>query len=212
MGDNILAYGFRPWKCLTGEPNFLTKIPASSQAFNVTGGTQNVAIVPGDVLVSAVDQGVDLCAGSETTAVDPEYILAGVDWQWDATSGKMIFAHGLASGIAYSTNIERQSKVRVLKVQDFIWEVCCDDAVTATTRAAYQALVGLNTSFKNTGAAGETPPRAKALLDISLAATTNTLEWRIWGISPSKENRDFAGNYVRLLVTCNTPGGSTTGA
>jgi hypothetical protein len=209
--DNLLQYGFQPYRWLKG-PNYLTKLPASGASFDVTGGAQNVGIWPGDVLVDAADQGLALCAGAETTQVSPAYIAMGTEFQWDATQGKMMLKHSLSDGIAYSL-AQRAGKVFVARVEDAIWSVAVDDIVTATTRAAYQALVGLNVDFKNCGASGEL--KANPRLHITGAATTNTLKWRLIGIDPTRDNRDFAGAYVRMLVTINiadSPAwGGTTG-
>jgi hypothetical protein len=89
-------------------------------------------------------------------------------------------------------------------VNQAIWEIDCDDAVTATTEAAYQLTGGANADHRLHGAAGAAAESgAKPRLDISTVNTTNTLIWRIIGISPTQNNRDYSGNYVKLLVVAN---------
>ena len=73
--------------------------------------------------------------------------------------------------------------------------------MTATTQAGYEAFIGENCRFVNTGAVGEL--RAKPKLDIATHATTNTFPFKIVGVAPSPPNVDFSGANVELLVISN---------
>ena len=119
----------------------------------------------------------------------------------------------LPASTAYSTNISRQSLVRVIPVRGQLFRATVDDAVTATDLAGYIAFVGENVPWV---AGTATQDEAGCQLDISLHAITATAAfvWRIENI-PDRELQDFASTGVSLLVSCNLPqdtaGGSTTG-
>ena len=82
-----------------------------------------------------------------------------------------------------------------------IWEVDCDDASTITTEANWRSAVGNNVDHRLSGASGDL--YATPRLDISTVNTTSTLIWNIVGLSPTVDNFDLAGNYVKLLVRAN---------
>lgn len=209
MADNVSKYGFR-YQGLTGGPGHLkpiTKIVATGESFDVTGGLQNAALRAGDVVTLLSTGGVTLCAGNETTPANPYGVVVGVMPYYDSTigtSGAMRPSKSLPSDINWGTNLARQSK---LIIQPFlpglVFEVDVDEATTATTEAAYQALSGENVSMINTAAASTSPPWVAPKLDISTHATTATLCFTIVGISPTLDNVDFSGANVKLLVTAN---------
>jgi hypothetical protein len=202
MTDNRAQYGIRLYRHLTGDPHPVEEmIVATAQSFDVYGAAQNVKLGPGDPVIKLAGGGVNLCPGNETTTETPYGIVLGVAPYYNAVTGRMEFLDGLPADVAWGTNLERQSKVYVLPVDKAIWEVDVDDAVTATTLAAYQALIGSHADHILTGAVGET--RADPKLDISTVETTSTLMWNIVGISDSLYNKDFSGANVKLLVKSN---------
>ena len=214
--DNRMLYGFRPHSCRSGDtPPYIKGLAVSGQSFDVNGGAANVSLRRGDPVYPVASGGFALADGSEGSggAVSASHIVAAVGWQWDATRGFMEFKHGLASDIAYSTNLRRESRLILIPIESCIWEVDCDDKVTATTEATYRALINDNVDPILCGASGAS--YASPRLDISSATTTNTLKYRIVGISPTRENRDFAGSYVKMLVEANVVArpafGGTTG-
>lgn len=145
--------------------------------------------------------GVTICEGVEGAAGgDAVYgIIVGVLPYYDAAQNLMVPANALPSDIAWGTVLERQSKLLVVPADAGIWEIDCDDATTATTEAAYQAFIGENCDHTLAGASGT---KLNPRLDIS-AHGTATQQWRIVGISPTVNNRDFSGLYVKLLVKVN---------
>lgn len=98
--------------------------------------------------------------------------------------------------------IRRANRVMVILVKDAIFEIDADDATTATTEAAYQAFVGECCDGLATRATINGRYQLDPKLDISTHGTSGG-QWLILGISKTAENRDFAGNYVKLLVTAN---------
>lgn len=205
MADNPIKYGFRWSLAHNGGRNMPQPeemIVATSQAFNINGGAQGVALGPGDPVTRLSTGGANLCDGSEGAGggVALYGICVGVLPYYDVTFGYMRPAGLLPSAVAYGTNLERQSKILVVRAEAGVWEVDCDENSTATTLAAFQAFMGENCDHVLTGVVGAT--RALPRLDISTHATA-TSQWRIVGISKTAENQDYSGNYVKLYVTVN---------
>ncbi len=202
MADNRQSYGWRWSTAANGGrpmPTPMEVIVASAESFDINGGASNVQIGPGDIVRSKNTGGVELCEGSEAsggTTETPRYIVVGVKPYWDGT--QMVIGNTLPSDTTYGTVLERQSKLLVVPVEAGVWEVDCDDAATATTLAAYQAFIGEHCDHVHSIVATNTRPYPR--LDISGHATTSTLMWNIVGISPTMDNQDFSGNYVKLLV------------
>lgn len=206
MVDNRPGYGFRWAREWNGcdVPKPITCLVATGTAFNVNAGAQGVGLGKGDLVTWNSTTGtVTLCDGSEggSGTVAPLGVIVGVAPYWDATKSKMVFGEVLPSATAWGTVQARRSELYVVPVTAGLWEVDCDDAVTATTEAAYQAFVGENLDHINAGASGQT--RAYPKLDISGHATTDSLKWRIVGISKTRDNKDFSGANVKLIVQAN---------
>jgi hypothetical protein len=213
--NNLPRYGFRPFGKRFEDLQVDRLIVVSGQTFDVNNGAQDLSLRPGDPVYPVANGGYALADGSEGSggAVSVSHIVCGIGWQYDATTGKMEFKHGLADAIAYSTNFNLASWIFAIPVEACQWSIDVDEADTAATEAAYRALINDNADHKLCGASGETS--AKPRLDISSATTTNTLKWRIRGIDPTRENRDLAGLYVKLIVEANVVArpafGGTTG-
>lgn len=208
MVDNIAKYGFR-WFGGTGGAALLKPEPriiASGTQFDVTGGIQDAVLQAGDVVKLVSDGTVALCAGAETTPDTPWGVVVGGLEYYDSSigqAGAMRKASSIPNGTTW-TGRERATKCLVVPfMPGQLWEVDVDDIVTATTLAAYEAFIGENVSMINAGAASSTPAWIKPKLDISSHATTATLMFRIRQVSPTKDNVDFAGANVKLLVEAN---------
>lgn len=214
MADNRASYGFRFYRSKYGRPleNPLMKLVASNAAFSVNGGASSIGIGIGDPVKLVNDGTVTLAEGTENIPTDIYGIIVGVAPVWNASLGVMQPSNLLASNVVWGTNQERASYVHVVPIEQAYWEIDCDDATTATTQAAYQAFVGENCSMILTGASGAA--RAFPKLDISTHNTTNTLKLRIAEISRTKDNQDFSGANVKLVVelnaTAQTAGWATT--
>lgn len=214
MADNRIGYGFR-WPQGGGGPSMPKPIECfvvSGQTFAVNGGGSSLVLSMGDPVTRLASGGVTLCDGAEGGggAVAPYGIVVGLREYYDSAQGKLVMSTGIPSGIAYGSNLSRQTKVLVVPLDlTQLWEIDCDDAVTATTLAAYQALLHSNANHRLSGATngGRAIPR----LDISTTNTTSTLVWRIEAISPTLENADYSGNYVKLLVKPNVIVGQSAG-
>lgn len=216
MADNIAKYGFRYFGGADNLLKPLEKIVASAAEFDVTGGIQNAVLQAGDVVALVSDGSVTMCAGNETTPGLPYGVVAGIVEYYDSSigqAGAMRKANNLPSAITWGTNRERASKILVVPfLPGQMWEVDVDDIVTATTLATYEALEGENVSFINSGAAASTPAWIKPKIDISTHATTASLFFRLEKVSPTKDNVDFSGANVKMLVSINPYAAATPSA
>lgn len=203
MADNRIEYGFRWFRGFGGKPR-PEPIPmtvATGTSFDVNGGAQNVSLRIGDPVKLANTGTVTLCDGTEDSSSAVHGIVVGVGPYYNSTDGVMTPTRQLPDATAWGTVEDRKSQVWVCPADQGIWEIDCDEATTATTIAAYRLLIGENADHILTGAVGAS--YATPRLDISTHATTNTLQWRIWDISPTMNNIDASGNYFKLLVRAN---------
>lgn len=201
MADNRPKYGLR-W--FVGNPG---KMPTPIECHIATGTNfavtaVNYALGPGDPVIALAAGGVTVALATETGYGVVVGIGNGGKY-FDSTRGVMTPSNTIPSGVAYGTNLERQTKVLVVPLKpDQLWECDCDDAVTATTLAAYQALSHSNVDL-TLAVSGVAGTRLNPRIDISTTNTTNTLTWRIVKVSTTMENQDFSGNFVKLLITPN---------
>lgn len=216
MADNVARYGFRWVRGLDGGkpmPVVEEHTVATAASFDVNGGAQNVLLRKGDPVIQLADGSMDLCDGAEGAggALVPYGICVGIKQYYDG-SRLRVSPEYLPSDIAWGTLRERRSAIFVMPISAGVWEIDADDAVTATTEAAYEALVGSNIDFRLSGLVNELYANPRG--DISTTNTTNTLMLRIIAISKTVENSDFTGNFVKLHVIANRaqrPWSSATG-
>lgn len=202
--DNPMGQGFKLYRGPNGaeQASALPALVIASQAFNINNGAQGIRLRQGDPIVQNSSGGVSLCDGTEGSggAVAPFGIVEHVGPYYDSVTGRMKQADGYPSGINWGTNQDRAGYVWYIPLAGCIWEVDVDDADTAATLAAYQTLVHNNVNHILTGEVGDV--YAKPKLDISTAATTNALLWRIVGISKTVPNDPAELNF-KLLVKAN---------
>lgn len=207
MSDNAVRYGFRWVKSRGGSGNMDVRRAwvATSASFDVSGGAANVVLGEGDPLVQLSDGSATLAVGNETTPSSTCLgIVCGIKQYYDTARGVMTaMGPGVPSDLSWGTNLARQTQVLFVPAQTAVWAIQVDDITTFTTEATYQAAIGENVSHILTGLSGET--RAKPKLDISTHATTNTLVWKIIGVSQTAQNQDYSGANVELYVICNLP-------
>lgn len=205
MADNPLRYGFRAVKSRYGGGNIPIEEAwvATAASFDVNSGASNVVLGEGDPIVQLSDGSVTLAVGSETT--DSTTILGvvqGIKQYYDAATGTMTArGPGVPSDIAWGTNLQRQTRIYYTPIESCIWAIQVDDAVTATTEAAYNAFIGENCRMVLTGVSGTN--RAAPKLDIATHATTNTFPFKIVGLSQTAGNQDYSGANVELYVISN---------
>jgi hypothetical protein len=201
MADNRHKYGFRFYASQTGggRPPCIEMLVASGYAGD-HGGSVGVTIGdPVDLLSTGF---VELM--NDTAVRDTPYgvVMAIANARIDS-NGKARPASYLPSGTTYTLE-ETTSKLIVAPFGSNIWELDCDDNTTATTLAAYRALVGENVDVVfSRDTSNPDKPKCNPVIDISTHATTAALLFRIVGVSKTRENADFSGANVKLLLQLN---------
>lgn len=214
MANNVHRYGFRFYAPLNGPqiPTPETCYVADAYAETADNGSTSIGLSIGDPVRRLADGTVELAKGGETIYG----IIVGILPIWNTAAGQFQHTDYVPSATTGGGIFERKTRVQVVRAEQGIWQCDCDDAVTATTEAAYHALQNSNIDHTTAGdTTNASRPKADPLLDIS-GTGTGTAQWRVHGIAPTVENADFAGLYVKLLVTVNepmnnVPGGSATG-
>lgn len=211
MADNSHFYGFRWANSMNAVsmPKPLEGAVASAANFTVSGNATNLNLNVGDPVKYNTDGTFSLAGGNENSQVSQTAfgVVVGFGGQGYYNGTRMVRSTFLPSGVTYGTNVDRQSKVLVVPFSAGIWEIDCDDAVTATTYLGYQALIGENCDHRlvpNASGYVNAQLAANPVLNIaSHAAATTTLSMRIFGVSQNFSNQDFSGNYVKLFVQVN---------
>jgi len=191
MVDNLALYGFRPFSRRTNATPVWRTVATGQD--DRDDAAASVGINIGDPVTQVDTGGVIVCK----TTVSPWGIVAAIGPYYDGT--RMVYGKALPNQTSWGTVEERRSKVLVWPVEAFIWEVDVDDATTATTYAGYIAFIGENLNHVCVRSGTKATPK----IDISTHATTEDLDWRVEGISPSLYNKDFSGANVKILVSCN---------
>lgn len=207
MANNTRRYGFRWATGYNGGPHPKPIRMHVASGTNFSDGTTNCPLQAGDPVKLVATGGVTNADEGDTD--DIFGIVVGVGPY--LSSGKMVRGTGLPSGTTW-TNEENRSYVYVVPASTGFWEIDVDDAVTATTEAAYRLLIHQNANFLY----DQTVTTAlQPQLDISTTNTTESFQLRIVDVSPTVENQDFSGSYVKLIVAINQsnePGRPATNA
>lgn len=148
-------------------------------------------LVEGDALKFAAD-GLNRAAAGDTLICG---IMTGARY-WDGTFYK--HSRYVPASTSYGTNLARQTMVSFIPPLGQVFEVDADDGVTATTEAAYKALINENADLIVESVTGNISGMA---LDISDHKTA-TAQCRIVGIKKTP-NTDFASSRVKLFVQIN---------
>lgn len=209
---NTHKYGFRPVTSLHGEssnPDVEIKTVATGYQAQNDGAGFNVDLRVGDPVKLAAD-------GSITLSITTELvygIIVGFEPYWDGT--RMQPTNRLPGGTAWGTVEERRSQVRIARADSCLWECDFDTTGQPTTTAAWRALEGSNFIHLCVGDQTDTSkPRADPFIDVSSAATTAGLEWRLIQVSRTAWNKDpatanykgiFMSNASQVAATAATP-------
>lgn len=193
--DNVANYGFRPYRSRGAKLDPIKCLVATGYQGSLSATSVDLNI--GDP-VQLVSTGTVAHMGAGSAAKGYGVVVAVLPY-W--TGSVQQPSNVLPGGTAWGTIQERASYVMVQPFWGTTFEVDCDDAVSATTLAAYQLFVQENVDliYSPVSASKKAFPR----IDISGHATTNTLQFRIVGISDNQANQDYSGANVKLLVECN---------
>jgi hypothetical protein len=198
MADNTHLYGFRWHSAKIGG-----SMPKPVELYYATGqndvddGTNAIQISAGDPLKLMNTGGVKVALSNE----DVSFVAVGFAPVYNVTSGVIEPSNRVPNATAWGTNEDRRVKIYGVPVRGQIFECDCNDATSYTTFATYMATINANCTWVVPGTG--TPRKADPMVDISEVNTTAALGLRIVGISGTAYNRDFSGNYVKLLVEFN---------
>lgn len=202
MADNAQKYGLRFHSTMTGsgKPSVITHHVATGYDGQPDAAT-SVDINIGDIVTLLDAGGVRLAAVADTKLYG---VVVGVRPYYDGT--KMVFGNKLPNSTAYGTILERQSKLDIIPfVPGYLFEIDFDAAATTNTLAGYQALISSNAHFAVSCDAAT--GKANYRLDTSDLEAQESSEasahFRFMGVSPTVDNQDFTGNYVKALVAVN---------
>lgn len=202
MVDNVARYGFRPVYGSYGGacfPKPYAKSVATAYQAQDDGSGFSVDLNVGDPVSLLADGTIRLCNGAG--AIDPWGVIVGFKNYYNSGNGRMEPTNKLPGGSTWTGESQRPWVLVVPCVPGQLFEVDVDDAVTATTYAAYLALVGFNANHACAGDSGS--KEARPLLDISTQANTESLVWRIEAVSKTRHNVDYSGARVKLIVSAN---------
>ena len=191
MANNLTAgYGLRPIGKVGGNPNN----NATTQyeiANNYTTAIYNGGIVcpasSGTLIIS--DQ-----------AISPLGVLAGVEFV-DSVTGKTTFKNYWPGSNAVSVDTDFPVKAFVYDDPFQLYAVVADG--TNTNRATALADVFVNCDMASVNNGSTATGRSSDMLDISTAATTNTLDVRIVGLYEDAANADYSAVGHQYIVRLN---------
>ncbi|MEE9219984.1 MAG: hypothetical protein V3U34_00405 [candidate division NC10 bacterium] len=201
MTDNIQKYGFRWAVAHNGGKSCPAPVwrPVAS-AYQASLDSNEVNINMGDMMKIVAGGTFEIADGDESTseAVWGVCVAVGKSFDGNFMESKTF----IPGGTTWGTNRERQTLIGVVPVDAGVWSIeVTGNAAAFDTETEYLAAVGKNANFTNT--IDTTLVRAQPRVDISTAATTNTLILRLYGVDNSEENQDFSGNFVKMLVVGN---------
>lgn len=199
MADNVALYGFR-WVGSTGRGSPVG-IPmyAVDAVDSEDDAAANCDIRPGDPVKLVSDGTVNLAKTTEKVWGVVQAVL-GVYDSVNQTYGP---SDRVPNGATGGGILDRRTLLSVIPAKGNIFEVDVDDAVSATTEAAYQAFCGENVEHVCVRALNKGSFAAFPKIDISGHAVTAGLGWRILRVSKTQHNKDFSGANVKLLVMVN---------
>jgi hypothetical protein len=191
MANNLSAgYGLRPIGKVGGNVNN----NATTQyeiANNYTTAIYNGGIVcpasSGTIIIS--DQ-----------AIAPLGVLAGVEFV-DSVTGKTTFKNYWPGSNAVSVDTDFPVKAFVYDDPMQLYSVVADG--TNTNRATALADVFINCDMASVNNGSTATGRSSDMLDISTAATTNTLDVRIVGLYEDEANSDYSAVGHQYIVRLN---------
>lgn len=209
MADNRHKYGFRFYSTQSGAARPACFEGRIATAYQANVGSTNVGVSIGDPVVRLGTGYYELAQDTNTSDRLFGVVMAISNAKVDA-NGKARPASYLPGATTYTLE-ETTSKILIAPFSDHVWEVDCSGGA-ATTYAAYLALLGLNADFVYTpDTSNSDRPRANPFLDLSTANTTAALQFRLFGISGTKENQDYSGANVKALVQLNQGADPTIG-
>ena len=191
MANNLTAgYGLRPIGKVGGNPNNNATTQyeiANNYATAIYNGGIVCPASTGTIIIS--DQ-----------AISPLGVLAGVEFV-DSVTGKTSFKNYWPGANAVSVDTDFPVKAFVYDDPFQLYAVVADG--TNTDRATALADVFVNCDMASVNNGSTATGRSSDMLDISTAATTNTLDVRIVGLYEDEANSDYSALGHQYIVRLN---------
>ena len=207
---NRIKYGFQWDRNANGKdcPQPERRPVASAYQGAITGGG-NVDLNVGDVVKTLADGTIAIAEGSEKTSYDPGVVdadipygvIVGFEPYYDGTV--MQPTNVLPGGTTYGTNFTRESAALVVPIEMGVWSVAVDaTSASYDTYAEWRATVGETIDMVNSnGVTGDAEPELD-LATIADSASASQI-FKIHGLDPARDNRDYDAAGFRLLVIAN---------
>lgn len=218
--NNTHRRGFRWFKSRYGSAKpVVERIQLASgyrPTLTVSASSVFIAMRPGDPILRLSTGYGDLSFGTESDTPSTRVLGVVAGFEPLYLNSKMTPQDYYPNeGITYGSVLERASWVHYYPADSAYFEIDVDDASTATTYAGYLAFKGETCRHNLATTASQAANDSDTMLDISDHNTTSSFTWRIEDVLLHDPNNvDFAGSYVKLIVSCNAPqisSGSTTG-
>src|SRR4030095_15322725 len=191
MANNRAKYGFRLYSPQNGSGRAAGLEGGVTSGYQANVAATNVGVSIGDPVAFNAAGNFELA--EDVTANRFFGVVVAIRNARIESNGKSRPASYLPGGTTFTNEVDRTSLI-VLPFNDNIWEIDVDDNVTATTLAAYRALVGLNADMVYTlDSSNADKPRANPQLDISTAAVPAGLHLPILGVRPRGAETHFSG-------------------
>ena len=142
-------------------------------------------------------------------AVAPLRVLGGVEYV-DSNNGKTVWSNYWPGSNNVSVDTNHPVKAFVYDDPMQLYVVCADG--TNTSRATALADTFANCDMASVNSGSTNTGMASDMLDISSAATTNTLDVRIVGLYEEAGNTDYSALGHQYIVRLNHPYNSGVGA
>tara|TARA_R100000458_G_scaffold46558_1_gene45034 strand:+ start:433 stop:1065 length:633 start_codon:yes stop_codon:yes gene_type:complete len=142
-------------------------------------------------------------------AVAPLGVLGGVEYV-DSNNGKTVWSNYWPGSNNVSVDTNHPVKAFVYDDPMQLYVVCADG--TNTSRATALADTFANCDMASVNSGSTNTGMASDMLDISSAATTNTLDVRIVGLYEEAGNTDYSALGHQYIVRLNHPYNSGVGA
>ena len=142
-------------------------------------------------------------------AVAPLGVLGGVEYV-DSNNGKTVWSNYWPGSNNVSVDTNHPVKAFVYDDPMQLYVVCADG--TNTSRATALADTFANCDMASVNSGSTNTGMASDMLDISSAATTNTLDVRIVGLFEDEGNSDYSAAGHQYIVRLNHPYNSGVGA
>ena len=191
---NLLTggYGLRPIGITGSGPN-----STGTTQYEIASNNTN-AIFHGGIVIPLSTGFID--KNATDGGVAPLGVLNGVEYV-DSNSGKTVFSNYWPGSNNVNVDTNHPVKAFVFDNPMQLFTVVADG--TNTDRATAQADVFANCDMASLDAGSTSTGQSTDMLDISTAATTNTLDVRIVGIYEDDANSDFSAVGHQYIVRLN---------